>query len=186
MLNVVSENEKQNEDQNVEKELMTASYSEKSFVVYGSKTRDYKENLKELGGRFNSRLKQQSEYPGGPGWIFAESKREEVETFINSIGNYNTNMMQGNDIIPTHYQNSSTKSKYQTVKWRVFRPDVGMQVKINVGTNVKNGKVSRVENNDGVVDTVYINLDNGTTKAVIVNGMWQIHAYLPDHKIYFE
>ena len=45
-------------------------YSEKSFVVYGNDTKKYKEDIKKLGGRFNSNLKDL-----GPGWIFSNKNR---------------------------------------------------------------------------------------------------------------
>jgi len=50
-------------------------YSEKSLVVYGD-TQPWKENLKEIGARFNPRLKD------GPGWIIAKSREETLNDFI--------------------------------------------------------------------------------------------------------
>lgn len=52
-------------------------YSEKSFAVVGE-TYPVKDSLKKLGGRFNGKLSC------GAGWIFSNTKREEVEKFINS------------------------------------------------------------------------------------------------------
>ena len=54
--------------------LSIENYSDKSFVIRGD-TRDVKEELKRLGGKYNSRLR------GGPGWIFPKSKRDEVVEF---------------------------------------------------------------------------------------------------------
>lgn len=50
-------------------------YSEKAIAVIGD-TKPIKDQLKELGGRFNSRL------TCGAGWIFPKTKREEVELLI--------------------------------------------------------------------------------------------------------
>ena len=50
-------------------------YSEKAIVVIGD-TRDIKEKLKELGGRFNPRLSC------GPGWVFSKKQRAEVEKIL--------------------------------------------------------------------------------------------------------
>lgn len=50
-------------------------YSEKAIALVGD-TRDIKEQLKQLGGRFNPRLSC------GCGWIFPKSKRDEVEKLI--------------------------------------------------------------------------------------------------------
>jgi len=52
-------------------------YSDKAFAVVGD-TKAVKEELKKMGGRFNSKLSC------GCGWIFSNKMREEVETFISS------------------------------------------------------------------------------------------------------
>lgn len=51
-------------------------YTEKSLVIKGEKTREYKENLKELGGKFNASLKC------GAGWIFPKTKKTELEYLV--------------------------------------------------------------------------------------------------------
>ena len=53
-------------------ELKIIDYSEKSFVVIGD-TKPIKEKLKELGGRFNSRL------TCGAGWVFSKTRIEVVK-----------------------------------------------------------------------------------------------------------
>ena len=55
-------------------------YSEKSFVVYGDDTKKYKEEIKKLGGKFNSNLKDV-----GPGWIFINKNREKVDDFFKTL-----------------------------------------------------------------------------------------------------
>lgn len=62
------------EDQNINIE----SYSEKSFVIYGN-TKEYKDKIKELGGKFNSNLKV------GPGWIFSNTKIDKVKEWLTDI-----------------------------------------------------------------------------------------------------
>ena len=52
-------------------------YSEKAFAVVGD-TKSVKEELKKMGGRFNSKLSC------GCGWIFSNKMREDVERFISS------------------------------------------------------------------------------------------------------
>lgn len=47
------------------------NYSEQSFVVLGN-TKEHKETLKKLGGKWNARLKC------GAGWIFSNKHRETV------------------------------------------------------------------------------------------------------------
>ena len=50
-------------------------YSEKAVAVVGD-TRDIKDKLKELGGRFNPRLSC------GAGWVFSKKQRAEVEKLL--------------------------------------------------------------------------------------------------------
>ena len=55
-------------------------YTDKSFVVFGE-TKNFKDILKELGGKFNSNLKV------GPGWIFSKANKEKVENWMKSTPN---------------------------------------------------------------------------------------------------
>jgi hypothetical protein len=57
------------------KNISVEEYSERSIVVRGD-TRPYKEDLKKLGGKYNSRLS------GEPGWIFPKSKQNDIVKFI--------------------------------------------------------------------------------------------------------
>lgn len=55
-------------------------YSEKAIALFGD-TKEIKDLLKAMGGRFNPRLT----YNGGKraGWIFTQSKRGELNIIIN-------------------------------------------------------------------------------------------------------
>ena len=55
------------------------NYTEKSFVVLGD-TKPHKDNIKKLGGKWNSRLRDNK-----MGWIFPMSKKELVEEYINDF-----------------------------------------------------------------------------------------------------
>lgn len=59
-------------------ELTIEQYSEKAIAVRGN-TQQYKENLKELGGKWNSRL------IGGGGWIFPNAKKSKIEELNTQI-----------------------------------------------------------------------------------------------------
>jgi hypothetical protein len=52
------------------------NYSEKSCVLRGEETKQRTEEIKALGGKWNSRLQ------GGGGWIFPMFKKESVEKWI--------------------------------------------------------------------------------------------------------
>lgn len=57
-------------------DLTISDYSTRSVVVQGE-TRKYKEDLKKLGGKFNSKLRD------GPGWIFPKTMEKDILDFIN-------------------------------------------------------------------------------------------------------
>ncbi len=56
-------------------EIVINDYTEKTFIVQGN-TKDYKDKLKEIGGKWNGIKKF---------WIFPNSKREEVEKIFNDV-----------------------------------------------------------------------------------------------------
>lgn len=53
-------------------------YTEKSFVVFGE-TKNFKDTLKEFGGKYNSNLKV------GPGWVFSKGNKDKVEQWMSSL-----------------------------------------------------------------------------------------------------
>lgn len=55
--------------------IVLADYSDRAFVIRG-KTKDHKDKLKELNGRFNPYLE------GGPGWVFPKKWYEKVVTTL--------------------------------------------------------------------------------------------------------
>lgn len=69
-------------------------YSEKAVAVFGD-TKAIREQLKELGGKFNPRLN----YNGGKraGWVFPKSKLGELDKFIHDTGTSDTITALEND-----------------------------------------------------------------------------------------
>ena len=57
-------------------------YSDKSFVVRGEGTRVLREDLKTLGGKWNSRLTDKETGDKFGAWLFWTEKREEIEMWI--------------------------------------------------------------------------------------------------------
>lgn len=55
--------------------LTCTKYSEKVIVLRGD-TKDYKEELKQLGGKYNTKLQD------GAGWIFPKISEDKVTEFI--------------------------------------------------------------------------------------------------------
>jgi len=56
-------------------------YSDKSFVIRGDTTR-YKEDIKSMGGKWNSRLKEKNSEDKFGAWLFWNDKRSEVDEWF--------------------------------------------------------------------------------------------------------
>lgn len=56
--------------------LFVQDYSEKAIVVRGEKTKDLREDLKTLGGKWNGGLR------GGGGWIFPKNNSDKILKFV--------------------------------------------------------------------------------------------------------
>ena len=104
--------------------------STKSFKVSGEKTRDFKDGLKSIGGKWNSRL------AGGAGWIFPNNKHQAVK-----------------ELLTTGALGQMTVSDYQTVHYKLIRPRVGMNVQI-VDNSGKITKGTIIEAKPGYNNTI--------------------------------
>jgi hypothetical protein len=65
------------------KSVSIISYTEKSIVVVGD-TKQHKDSLKTLGGKWNSSLTNKETGEKFMGWIFYNSKRNEIQNWIDS------------------------------------------------------------------------------------------------------
>jgi uncharacterized protein YheU (UPF0270 family) len=59
--------------------MIIKKYTEKSYVVTGTDTKEHKEELKQRGCKYNPNLKC------GPGWIVCNEKHEEVKKYIDNF-----------------------------------------------------------------------------------------------------
>ncbi len=66
--------------------ITIVNYSEKAIAVFGN-TKEIKDHLLSIGGKFNPSLKQNDERVAG--WIFPSSKREDVKKIITSYSQGN-------------------------------------------------------------------------------------------------
>lgn len=66
--------------------MYCTTYTEKSIVVRGE-TRDHKEDLKTLGGKWNPKLTDKSTQEQFGGWIFPITKKEQVKKWLASVTN---------------------------------------------------------------------------------------------------
>lgn len=59
-----------------------SNYSEKSFVVRGDDTKEHKDTLKNMGGKWNSGLTDKETGEKFGAWIFWSDKRQVVEQWL--------------------------------------------------------------------------------------------------------
>lgn len=76
-------------------DIQIIKYNEKCIVLRGEDTKTYKENIKQINGKYSDRLK------GGPGWIFPSSRRAEVEKAL-------AGFVSGEPIKPRSYRNQQS------------------------------------------------------------------------------
>lgn len=73
--------------------LSLVEYSAKSVAVIGD-TKTHKDTLKELGGKWNSRLKC------GPGWIYPKTKVEEIVKRMKKSGSSSPKLLKPKPLSP--------------------------------------------------------------------------------------
>ena len=177
-------------------EMSVHDYSDKSFVVSGEATKTYKNQLRELGGKFNRNLRT------GPGWIFSKKSQEKVMEFLMSVQGHESESSQSSPSIPN--VNASTglpeipkttlpnNNKFRWVKYKIFQPSEGMKIILKTKSGNTNGRVVQTEssqtfgNNQGVIDKAYVEFEGSTSMAVFCCGKWQIFGYFEDHTLYFQ
>lgn len=170
--------------------LGVVDYSDKTFIVFGEATRTYKQQLRDLGGKFNKYLKERPEFAGGAAWIFMNKFKPKVYNFVNQVNGGEITQHEGipqqGDQIALPTVVAPIKDKiYQYVKYKVFKPVDGMTVTIKAGGAASVGEVLQTETHRNIVDTVYIDLGGNTSKLVICNGRWQVWGYMVEHSVYF-
>jgi len=61
--------------------IFIEKYSDKSFVIRGETT-EYKDIIKSMGGKWNSRLKEQNNQEKFGAWLFWNDKRSEIDEWF--------------------------------------------------------------------------------------------------------
>lgn len=172
--------------------LNVIEYTPKSIVVFGEATRTYKGQLKDLGGRYNGRLSERPDFPGGSGWIFPSRNRDSVDNFVEQVNNgefsqalpdLNNNTSVG---LPQVIFPQKLDAVYQTVSWKVYKPKEGMNVVIKTTGDPLEGEVVSVETHKDFVDTAYVSVNGQISKLVICSGKWQVFGYMPEHTVRFD
>jgi hypothetical protein len=173
--------------------LATTPYSDKSFIVYGTGVGNMGTYLTNLGGSRNERLgARPPHFAGKPkvAYIFSNGKKQVVDEFLQRVNSGSLNnpvqTTTGGISLPFSIAPVKAESKYQYVKWSVFKPQVGMTASIKAGGGSIEGSVISTEIHKDVISTVYVRTTSGDSKLVICNAEWQVWGYDVPHKVFFK
>ena len=78
---IINQN-KTNMETNTKINVQVIDYSERALIVIGD-TKQIKDQLKELGGRFNRYLKHDNKQVAG--WVFSKKVSDKVNNLINNL-----------------------------------------------------------------------------------------------------
>lgn len=177
------------------KDIRLETYSDKSFVARGEGTRLYQGQLIHFGGTWNSRLR------GGGGYIFSNRHLDDVTKWMAQVQAGTVKPDSADAIrqakeekkvargIKGGYTAGTIGGKMQLVQWRVFIPRVGQRAQLRVAKATADYVVGKIEEHDGIFDTVFIHPDGQPekeSKLVICNGHWQVWGYDNEHTIFFQ
>lgn len=174
-------------------------YTEKSFILVGSDTKNYKEKLKQMGGTYGTYWKDRVTGQNFPGWMFNINKMPEIGEFLRNPDTYQPASPRSADRNRSGQQYMQPPNPYfgqqtpiqqglQRVVYDIRVPNVGNVVNVVIGNSITPLQVKTVlsSRNNGVSDTLYLRGDdNSINVAKIVNGEWQIISNLTEHKVLF-
>lgn len=167
-------------------------YSDKSIAVYGD-TKPWKNNLMNLGGRYNKNL------GGQPGYIFSRDKEGELMQFLADAqaGQVQPAQERVKQIRKTTGQITGQVQQpyagtdglyYQVISYNVEYPVVNQEVIISFGDQNVEYVVKQIENTQLPVDSILIEPKGGQglSRAIVAKGKWQIEGMQGDHKLIFQ
>jgi hypothetical protein len=167
-------------------------YSERSIAVIGD-TKEYKEQLRELGGKYNPGLTVNDQRVAG--WIFSKKQQDKVEEFLGLSDGVEEAPTKSAKLTPkAKTPAKSTKphirpvanpvdDKYQSVSYRVFKPFKGQEIflytypddDLKSSPEATDAKVLRVyPNSDGIITKMDVSYGDDKAVAIISDGQWSL------------
>lgn len=190
--------------------LSVLPYSEKSFAVVGD-TKTWRENLKELNGKFSPFLSR-PDYNGGQKFAAFIFSNKHLQTVQAELARINAGQVQPKPIepkkpkdvgvsrvslpgvaslpIPTTTMVAPEGMQYVHYTKPIALPRVGQTVLIDAGAaGQSTQRVIQVlsQSDPKVIDYVSIGVDMSTPSSAlqIINGAWQAYGVLQPHTITF-
>lgn len=150
-----------------------SDYSDKSFAVFGD-TKPWKNNLKQLGGKYNRNLQ------GKIGYIFSKTREEAVKLFVTQANNGLVQQLPDEKKYP-----SMPPCEHQTISYKVPLPKLGQKVTDDINGTIYT--VTTLHREDPFVDSIVLQDQTGKEwNAVIVCGVWKIPKLNTFHTLSFN
>lgn len=142
----------------IDKQIQLVHYSEKACAVFGN-TRDFKDDLKQLGGKFNMNLIKRDAIMSDngrdcigesqktePGWIFPMQSYDKIKTYIET-GNLDLKQqnMENTSITITRFAFDKLIDRISSLENEIKL----LKQKFDPGTNVADDTVYTVDNGGG-------------------------------------
>ena len=134
--------------------IFIEDYTPKSFVVRGD-TRDSKDSLKALGGKWNSSLTDKDTGDKFGAWLFWSDKRKELDSWIKKgcpkiDSHVGTSTHVSTNFVPSNNGEKSLEAKIDALTKMVEQ--LCRHHQINVSTNVKKSLIpdSDIESDDDI------------------------------------
>jgi hypothetical protein len=177
--------------------LQIEPYSDSSFVVRGD-TRPYLELFtKQMHGKWNPNLK------GGGAMIFSNTHLDSVQSVVAQINagqpisvpaqqsyKYTPKVQQVNALPGASFNILPIKSKSQTLTYKVYLPEVGERVIIDVDNGVGvpdklETTVRDLQPGNDIIHLIYKVDPNLIFEAGVYAGKWQVKGEIRPHILIF-
>lgn len=161
-------------------------YTSKSIAVFGD-TKDYKDMLKDMGGKFNRNLTN-SEQETAPGWIFSNKKEANVKKFVDDINSTINPAKQVKSNVRTVAQKiefpnvyAADDKEYQIIFFTVMLPKIGSSFTVRKNDSDdesnKTGTIGKILSENYPFDHIAVTFDddddNVEYEMKIINGKWK-------------
>ena len=184
-------------------DLEIQSINDDIFRVIGNSIKLFINELNNMGGKYEDGC-----------YIFENSSRDRVNRFIEGIQMYISPPSYRHDILSDCVTDTKTEGLsdsssdevlkgsndvmtgevsdglYQTVTYKVQRPNKDMKIKLKYGEYKYDYNIVRIKENKGIVDEVLMQNEQevgseSVSKLVICNGKWQVLGFTELHEIEF-
>jgi len=173
-------------------DIHVEKYSDKAIKLSGTATKNIKDHLQQLGGKYNPKLK------GGPGWIFPLKTINDLKLLFERL---DPNLVQSLIAIESSaasyspvpvsssiVDNNLDQLEYQIITYKLVKPKIGMSLHLKIGSTSHSGSIINISIHNNIIDEALLQLnDIQTTYSLkIFNGQWIITDLNDPYELIFN